>query len=382
MKTDKLLLRYSEIILKGKNRGFFEDRLLGNIHAAIEPFGSFKISRLGSTFKVTAEQAIEENLIKRLQQVYGLANIMPVFPSLPTMDALTEDILTTVPFNGIKSFAVRARRVNTNIALSSRDVNYTLGDAIREKFNLKVDLDSPELTVYIEMIQKEVLFFWKKYQGACGLPVGVSGKVIVLLSGGIDSPVASSLMASRGCLPIYLHFHSVPYTKRASIDKVHELVQKLKAWNQSGQIYLVPFADLQREIVTKCPEPLRVILYRRFMMRIAEQIAKRERVVALVTGESVGQVASQTLSNMKSIEAVTGLPILRPLVGMDKNEIIARARKLGTYDISIEPDEDCCSYLMPQKPATHSRVQDLEAAERALDVQELVDQAIADIEKN
>lgn len=381
MQTRTILVRCSEIVLKGKNRGFFESKLRENIRRTLGEANPVQIKPLGAAFLLKFEEPPGEAVMQALQRVFGIANFAPIYRCERDMEALKGRILEHLPVEDIRSFAVRAHRLSRTFPYSSMEMNRELGAAIQEKFNLAVNLDHPDRSLYIEVTPEEIYYYWQIYEGARGLPVGVSGKVMCLLSGGIDSPVAAYLMAGRGCLPVYVHFHSAPYTNRASIEKVQELVKVLESYHYPTRLYLVPFADLQKEIVTQCPAPLRVILYRRFMMRIAEVLARSEGARALVTGEALAQVASQTLPNLQSIDAVVAMPVLRPLIGLDKDEIVRRARRVGTYKISIEPDQDCCSYLMPRKPAVASKPKELEAAEQALDVTTLVTQTVAATEK-
>jgi thiamine biosynthesis protein ThiI len=244
-----------------------------------------------------------------------------------------------------------------------------------------VNLTSPETIIYIEILPREALFYFEKLEGIHGVPVGTAGRVAALLSGGIDSPVAAYRMMKRGCRVDFIHFHSVPFLSRASQQKVKEIIDVLTAYQYRSRLYLVAFGDLQRQIMLAAPAPLRVILYRRFMMRIATALARHRRARALVTGESLGQVASQTLDNIAVIETAAGLPVLRPLIGMDKSEITCQAREIGTYEISILPDQDCCQLFIPTHPATRSRLNEVQEAERRLEADQLIQTAVEDVEE-
>ena len=233
------------------------------------------------------------------------------------------------------------------------------------------------MTIHVEALTDEAFYFFGKHQGAGGLPVGASGRVVALLSGGIDSPVAAWRLMRRGCRVVFLHFHSYPVLSRASQEKVRELANLLTQYQYASRLLLVPFADLQQQVILTVPAPLRVVIYRRLMMRIAEEVARRQRALALVTGEVVGQVASQTVENLNRINEVVTLPVLRPLIGMDKEEITAQAQQLGTYPISIIPDQDCCTLFTPRHPATKARRGDVERAEASLPIQEMVEKALA-----
>jgi thiamine biosynthesis protein ThiI len=247
-----------------------------------------------------------------------------------------------------------------------------LGRFALERFGGRVDLDDPQLTVGVELLAGEAFVYANRHPGPGGLPVGSGGRLLALLSAGIDSPVAAHLMLKRGAHIDFVHFHSAPFTDAASREKAVELASIVCRYQRPSRLHLVPFADVQRAIVAGAPEPFRVLLYRRFMGRIAERLAARISAAALVTGESLGQVASQTLENIVAIEDALGVPVLRPLVGFDKQEIIEMARRLGTYDVSIEPHDDCCSFLMPRRPATRARAEELRDAESSLRLDELV----------
>jgi thiamine biosynthesis protein ThiI len=239
-----------------------------------------------------------------------------------------------------------------------------------------VDLEDPELTLWVEVLRDRILYSFDKHPGPGGLPVGSSGRVLALLSGGIDSPVAAWRMMKRGCRVVLAHFHAFPLQDRSTIDKTRELARILTRWQLRTRLLLIPFGPVQQSVVAACPAPLRVVLYRRFMLRIAEALARRHRARALVTGESLGQVASQTLDNMVVIGEATRAPVLRPLVGMDKEEITAQARRIGTFDVSTLPDQDCCQLFVPRHPATAASREEVERAEAALDVPALVAAAI------
>ena len=274
------------------------------------------------------------------------------------------------------SFRVVTRRADKRFPLPSPAVNAAVGTVIKEATRRRVDLDRAELTVTIEILPGEMLYSVEKVPGPGGLPVGVSGHVVALLSGGIDSPVAAARMMRRGCRVTFVHFHSAPYLDRSSQEKTREIVRRLVAYHGDARLVLVPFGEVQREIVTAVPPPPRVILYRRMMLRIASEIARRIGAEALVTGDSLGQVASQTLSNLAVVEQAASLPLFRPLIGMDKLEISTEAERLGTFEISIEPDQDCCSLFVPRHPTTRARLAAIEAAESALDVPRLIAVAV------
>jgi thiamine biosynthesis protein ThiI len=274
---------------------------------------------------------------------------------------------------------VSVRRADKRFPFTSPQIEREVGGLIKMRTGWRVDLGRPALTVHIEMLPDEACFFFGKEPGAGGLPTGTSGRVACLLSGGIDSPVAAFRMMRRGCSVLFVHFHSYPILSRASQEKVREIVKLLTAYQLRSRLMLVPFGDLQQQVVLACPAELRVVVYRRMMLRIAERCARRWRARALVTGEVVGQVASQTLENLTAIAAATPMEILRPLVGMDKDEIAAEAGRLGTLPISNMPDQDCCTLFTPRHPATRARLDAITRAEAALPVEALVDAAVAGI---
>jgi thiamine biosynthesis protein ThiI len=288
------------------------------------------------------------------------------------MDALRAGILKALNGERFASFRIETQRGDKTFPLPSPEINRQLGAAVKETSGARVDLSHPELTVSVEILPREAFFGFNKIPGAGGLPVGASGRVVALISGGIDSPVAAYRMMQRGCRLIFVHFHSVPYLDKTSQEKVRQLVTRLTRHQFTSRLYLIPFGEIQRQIVAAISRPLRVVLYRRMMIRISEGVARKEKTKALVTGESLGQVASQTLENLSVIQAAATTPILRPLVGMDKQEIIDQARRIGTFDISSIPDQDCCQLFVPKHPATKATLSETEEAESRLDVKELL----------
>jgi thiamine biosynthesis protein ThiI len=261
------------------------------------------------------------------------------------------------------------------------EINQRVGAYVKERCGAKVDLENPELTCWIEIVEKYALIYVERLPGPGGLPVGTSGKIVILLSGGIDSPVAAWKMIKRGCTPVFVHFHSFPYTNQESQEKTKKIVQLLSRYAIRAKIYLIPFAEVQRHIMVDTPLDTRVILYRRFMLRLAEQIAYREKARVLVTGDSVGQVASQTVENLDVISRAVSMPILRPLVGDDKIEIVEVARRIGTYDISIQPDQDCCSLFVPKHPQTKANLNEIEKSEARLEVTQVMETALESAEQ-
>jgi tRNA uracil 4-sulfurtransferase len=370
---NSVLIRYHEIALKKGNRAYFTELLKRNLLAAVRDLGTKEIrslpARLLLTFKNDVPQAI---LIERMDTVFGVANFSIVERTARDIDVLRARILESLDGTRFESFRVETQRGDKTFPLTSPEINRQLGAAVKEQTGARVDLENADFTVTVEILPRDAFFGFNKIAGAGGLPVGASGRVVSLISGGIDSPVAAYRMMQRGCRLIFVHFHSVPFQDKTSQDKVRQLVTRLTRHQFGSRLHLVPFGEIQRRIVAAVARPLRVVLYRRMMLRIAEAIARKEKGKALVTGESLGQVASQTLDNMAIIQQAARLPILRPLVGMDKQEIIDQARRIGTFEISTIPDQDCCQLFVPKHPATKARFAEVEADETKFDVKELL----------
>ena len=370
---DSVLIRYHEIALKKGNRRYFTELLKRNVLAAIRDFGPKDIRSLPARILVSfKDHPASADLIERINSVFGVANFSLVERVDRDLDTLRSHILSALNGHSFESFRIETQRGDKTFPLSSPEINRQLGAAVQEKSGARVDLEHPEFTVTVEILPHDAFFGFTKIAGAGGLPVGSSGRVAALISGGIDSPVAAYRLMQRGCRIIFVHFHSVPYQDRTSQEKVRRLVQRLNRHQFSSRLYLVAFGEIQRQIVASVARPLRVVLYRRMMLRIAEAIARKEKAKALVTGESLGQVASQTLDNLAVIQQAARLPILRPLVGMDKQEIIDQARRIGTFEISSISDQDCCQLFVPAHPATKARLNAVEAEESKLALAELV----------
>ena len=373
----KVVLRYHEIALKGRNRPFFVDRLVQNTKRATADLGG-RVLTLDGRLRLELPDSVPwDEAARRLSDLFGVANFSRAFEAPLDMEALKRDVVAALATRRFASFRVTTRRSFKAFPLTSPQVDRELGAAIHVGTGTRVDLEHPELTVFVEVLADRIVYSFEREPGAGGFPVGTSGRVAALLSGGIDSPVAAWRMMKRGCVVVPVHFHAFPLQDRTTIDKVTELARILTRFQFRTRLLLVPFAEVQQTIVASCPAPLRVVLYRRFMVRIAEALAGRHRARALATGESLGQVASQTLDNMSVIgEAARGL-VLRPLVGMDKEEITQQARRIGTFEVSTLPDQDCCQLFVPKSPSTAATVEEVQAAESALDVAGLVDAAVA-----
>jgi len=302
----------------------------------------------------------------------GLVYFAWAYTVPPELEKIRTKVLELLGEKSFKTFRITARRPDRNFPISAQRLNEILGEAVVTHLKKKVDLTHPECTCYVEVVNGAVYIYTERIPGRGGLPVGVSGKVILLISGGIDSPVAAYYLLKRGARVGYVHFHSVPYTDEASMDKVREIVRVLNRFQEQAVLWLVPLAPIQKEIMLHTQARYRVLLYRRFMLRLADVIRAREKALALVTGESLAQVASQTMENIGVIQEAVQTPVLRPLIGLDKQEIIAKARDITTYDISILPDQDCCSLFLPRHPATKAQLSDVTEEESHLEVEALI----------
>ena len=374
---NSIVVHYQEIALKGKNRPWFLSRLVRNLRGAVADLDVRAVRPLMGRIEVElGPGATREEVGDRIRRTFGVANFSYAARTRLDLDVLTDQILRELRDRTCQSFRVSVRRADKRFPMTSPEVEREVGGRIKSARGWKVDLENAELVVHIELLTSEAFYFFGKERGPGGLPTGTAGRVACLLSGGIDSPVAAHRMMRRGCSVTFVHFHSYPILSRASQDKARQLVTLLTQWQQRSRLYLVPFGDIQQQVVLAVPAPMRVVVYRRLMMRIAEQIARARGAQALVTGEVVGQVASQTLENLAVIGNVAALPIFRPLIGMDKEEITAEATKLGSYPISIIPDQDCCTLFTPRHPQTRARLAQVESAEAVLPIQEFVEQAV------
>lgn len=376
------IIHYHELALKGRNRQFFERQLIANIRAVLKDLGATCIESLRGRLRVILPGQVGDDAVKqRLSGVFGIANFslaqaVPLNLLKPDLDELTSGIVQAVASRRFDTFRISAKRADKRLPLTSMDVEKAVGKSVREATGKTVKLTAPDLTIYIELLAKDAYYYVEKIQGPGGMPVGVSGTVACLISGGIDSPVAAYRMMKRGCHAVFVHFSGRPLVSRASEDKVRELVQILTAHQCRSKLVVVPFGEIQRVIVADAPAAYRVVLYRRLMVRIAGELAAAERCWALVTGDSLGQVASQTPENLSVIEEAAELPLLRPLIGMDKLEITDQAQRIGTFTTSIEPDQDCCSLFVPPHPSTKTRIDDIRRIERSFDIGALVKQGL------
>ena len=376
---NSIVVHYQEIALKGKNRPWFMGRLVRNLRGAVSDLDVKAVrSLMGRIEIVLGPGATREQVGERIRRTFGIANFSYAGRTALNLDLLTAAILGDLESRTCGSFRVSARRADKRFPMTSPQVEREIGGRIKAARGWRVDLEHADLVVHVELLSTEAFYFFGKERGPGGLPTGTAGRVVCLLSGGIDSPVAAHRMMKRGCVVTFVHFHSYPILSRASQEKARELVALLTKWQHRSRLYLVAFGEIQQQVVLAVPGPMRVVVYRRLMMRIAERIARARAAHALVTGDVVGQVASQTLENLAVVSAVATLPVFRPLIGFDKEEITAEASAIGSYPISIIPDQDCCTLFTPRNPLTRARLMQVEAAETALPIATLVERAAAD----
>jgi thiamine biosynthesis protein ThiI len=378
-KMTSIVVHYQEIALKGKNRPWFLGRLVRNLRQAVSDLDVLSVRTLMGRIEVVLGPGADPSAVgERIRRTFGVANFSYAARTALDIDGIANAILHDLGDRTCSSFRVSARRADKRFPLTSPQVEREIGGRIKEAKGWRVDLTHADLVIHVELLTDDAFYFFGKEKGSGGLPTGTAGRVACLLSGGIDSPVAAHRMMKRGCAVTFVHFHSYPILSRASQEKARELVRLLTTWQQRSRLYLVAFGDIQQQVVLAVPAPMRVVVYRRLMLRIAERIARLRQAQAVVTGDVVGQVASQTLENLAVIGSVATLPLFRPLIGMDKDEITAEAQRIGSYQISIIPDQDCCTLFTPRNPQTRARLAAIEAAEQALAVDSLVDKAVAE----
>ena len=379
---DLILVKYGEIALKGLNKPVFEQKLLNNIKSRLESIGKFGVFKAQSTVYIEPLEpdAPMEQAAEALKKVFGIVNICPAVKcgkTLEEISAAAVSLLKDELQEEKKTFKVESKREDKTFPLKSPELSAKVGGVILNNINnLSVDVHNPEITVNIE-VRSEAYVYVHKEKGAGGMPVGTNGRATLLLSGGIDSPVAGFMIAKRGVLIDAVHFHSHPYTSDRAKEKVIELAQIMSSYTGDIRLHIVPFTDIQLEIIDKCPKNYLTVIMRRIMMRIAEKISEKNQSSALITGESIGQVASQTMESLVCTDAAVKIPVFRPLIGMDKEEIVEISKKIGTYETSILPYEDCCTIFVPKHPKTKPSLTEIEEAETALvNIDEMIDSAI------
>jgi len=373
----RVIIHYQELALKGRNRPWFIASLVRSVRHALAGLGVSGVKSLMGRIEVQLGPETDwEEVRSRLARLPGIGNFARATHVAPDLDEIANGVVASIKGRAALPFRIAARRADKRFPTPSPDIERIIGRRVQEATGWPVDLSHPQFVIRVEIVTNDAFFYFERDRGPGGLPTGTSGTVTCLLSGGIDSPVAAWRMIKRGCRAHFVHFHSYPILSRVSQDKARSLVERLTRHQLRSRLFLVPFAPIQQQIVTTVPPPLRVVIYRRLMVRIAERIARNLRAHALVTGDVVGQVASQTLENLAVVEGAATMPLLRPLVGFDKEEITREAQQLGTYEISIVPDEDCCTLFTPRFPATRSTRAAVEHAEQALDVPALVTAAV------
>lgn len=374
-----ILIRYGELALKGKNRDQFENRLIQNIREKLSSFAGIKVKKTFGRMFVELNGQPMEPVVEELREVFGVVGISPATEVESDLDKIRAAALELV--QGLeprpRTFKVIAKRAWKGFPHTSQEINHFLGSHIlKNSEGIRVDVHQPELSLRVEVRREGTYLYGRDLSGPGGLPVGSSGRVMLMLSGGIDSPVAAYYVLKRGAALEAVHFHSYPFTSERARQKVEDLAQILTRYAGKIRLHVVPFTEIQTQIREKCPSSYMITIMRRFMVRISEELARRNGALALVTGESLGQVASQTLESMNAINDVTRMPILRPLVGMDKQEIMKVSRGIGTYETSILPYEDCCTVFQPKSPVTRPGVERSRELEAALDVERLVRDAV------
>ena len=391
MKYDFIICHYGEIALKGKNRKFFEEKLIENLKRALKgqsPFGdSPRVQRISGRILVElparigyaegvaggSEKAKRDKIKEVLRNVFGIVYFSFAVSCEQEIEAIKGKATELLKPKEFETFRIETKRGKKDFPLTSQEINEKVGEYVLKKLKIKVNLENPDITCFIEIVEKYAFLYLGKIKGLGGLPVGVSGKVISLLSGGIDSPVASFYGMRRGAEVIFLHFHT---QKQNSINKTEKIVRTLNKYQFSSKLYLIPFLNIQKEIFQKTNPEYGCILCRRFMFRIAEILAEKEKANALLTGENIGQVASQTLVNLGVSQEVTKLPVLRPLIAMDKKDIIEKAKEIGTFDISILAEEFYCQRFLPKHPKTKANLKKVKEEEKKLNLEKLIKEAV------
>ena len=376
-----IVIHYQEIALKGANRPWFIGRLVRHVRTALADLDVTEVRPLmGRVEVMLGPSAPWDAVRRRLAHVFGIANYSRAGRTPADLDVLTQAVLADLNAVSTGSFRVRARRADKRFPLPSPEIERRLGSSIQTRYGWRVNLDRPELTVHVEMLHNHAFYFFGKEPGLGGLPTGASGRVVCLLSGGIDSPVTAWRIMRRGCTVSLVHFHGQPFLPATSQHKVREIASVLARYQLRMRLHMIAFGELQRQVVLAVPPALRVVVYRRLMLRIAEAVARRDGARALATGDVIGQVASQTIENLSVIDSVATIPVLRPLIAFDKEEIIAEAERIGTFPISIIPDEDCCTLFTPKHPVTRARRYEIETVEMQLPIVEMVRTAAAGAE--
>ncbi|OQA71068.1 MAG: putative tRNA sulfurtransferase [Parcubacteria group bacterium ADurb.Bin247] len=378
-----VICHYSEIALKGGNRSFFERKLVENIKKSINSEFVLDIKKIsGRILIILNDGVIKSEIEESLKRVFGISNFLFCIKTKSTIEDISRELTLILEKEKFKTFRITAKRSEKNTPNTSQQINEQVGANIFNHFkDISVNLENPDINCFVEIVSGSAYISIKKIQGLNGLPVGTGGKVVLMLSGGIDSPVAGFMAMSRGLNVILVHFHTYPETSQNSIEKVKEISKILSKYQPRTKLYLVPFAKIQKQIFLSINPKLRVIFYRRLMFKIAQEIAKKEKALGIVTGESIGQVASQTLENINATQNGIAMPIIRPLICYHKDDIIEKARQIKTFDISILPHDDCCSRFLPKHPEIRAKIEDVLAEEKKLNIDLMIKEALNEIEK-
>jgi tRNA uracil 4-sulfurtransferase len=382
--NDRIVIHYSEIALKGKNREYFEIALTRHIKSALGSLAQSVQRRFGRIICTPTEGADQKEMKKRLARIPGIVHFSIGTAAPPELEAIKARALEMTATEDFTTFGVRTKRSDKSFPMTSAEISAKVGSHVLGSLNdprKKVDLDNPDFRLTIELTHGEAFLYGNKFKGPGGLPVGTSGRVLASLSGGLDSPVAAYMMMKRGCEVVFVHIRNETQFAHGAVSKIEDLVRQLTGFQLRSKLYIVPFGDLQRQIIAFVPAKYRMIVYRRFMMRILNRIAGREKAKGIVTGDSVGQVASQTMHNLHCIHAAAALPVLSPLIGMNKEETVDLARQIGTYEFSTIPYPDCCSFMIAPHPETRGDLEKIQKYEAALeDVDTLVMECVKNAE--
>ncbi len=375
------IVKTHELALKGKNRPWFMRKLTDNLRTATKGAGVERVwqGQLLVGLTLSDEECWPE-VKSRIKEVFGVAKFYKAYELPQDLDGLKARMPQLLEGRAFDSFRITTNRADKRFPMNSEEVNRDLGAFVKDLTGAQVKLKGPDICIYLDIQPKGFLVYFDEVKAHGGLPVGVSGKVAVMLSGGIDSPVAAWQMMKRGCQAMFVHFHSYPLVDRTSMEKAVDLVQHLTRHQYESNLFLAPLAEIQKKIILSAPPSYRVVLYRRFMVRITEALAKRNRAKAIITGESCGQVASQTLENIAVVDQSAGMPILRPLIGSNKEEIVNMAQDIGTFTTSILPDQDCCTLFVPKHPETKADLDTVLRLEEVLSVDEMVRDALENTE--
>ena len=375
-----VIVKTHELALKGKNRPWFMRRLTENLRRVTEGAGVSRMWQGRLMIGLTLEDESRwPKVEERVRECFGVAKFFLAYEFPHDLDLIRGALRQRLPELGFRTFRIVTNRADKRFPLTSLEVNVELGRFVEKLTGARVDLSHPDLSIFLDIQTRGILLYFNETPAHGGLPVGTSGRVAVMLSGGIDSPVAAWYMMKRGCPATYVHFHSYPLVDRSSIEKATELAQLLGRHQRQSGLLLAPLSEIQKRVIVETPPSYRVLLYRRFMLRITETLARQAGAKAIVTGESCGQVSSQTLDNIAVVDKAADMPVLRPLIGMNKEEIVSMARNIGTFPVSIQPDQDCCSLFVPKHPETRAKLSVIERLEEALPVDEMVAESLAGV---